>query len=145
MSAPLLLLFAVACSSRPEPQSARPGVPANSEVATALVIEQFLRAANSNDLDSMARLFGTRQGPVAQRMSKEDADRWLFTIANVLHHDSYSIKAREIVPGRREEATLVVVTMKVGTREVDVPWTLVFAESKTWLIEKIGLEALTGR
>jgi hypothetical protein len=42
----------------------------DSKLAPAMVVERFLRAANSNDLDTMARLFGTRAGPIAQRESR---------------------------------------------------------------------------
>jgi hypothetical protein len=77
----------------------------DSVLAPAMVVERFLRAANSNDLDTMARLFGTRDGAVAQRESQKDADDWMFALASVLRHTDYQILNEQIVPGRRQEAT----------------------------------------
>ena len=130
-------------SSQVEPP--RAVAPANAEVSTALVIDQFLRAANSNDLDTMARLFGTRDGSILRRDPKEHVDRQMFALASLLRHDSYSIKGQEVVPGRRDEATRVIVAMKFGDRNIDVPYTLVWANAGTWMVETIDLMAITRR
>jgi ABC-type transporter MlaC component len=121
------------------------GPPANAEVAASLVVDQFLRAANSNDLDTMARLFGNRDGPVANDENRQELDRRLFAIASVLHHDSYSIKGSQIVPGRRNEATQINVLMKFGTQEIEVPWLLVYSKNGNWLVESIDIEKITSR
>ncbi len=121
------------------------GPPANAEVAAPLVVDQFLRAANSNDLDTMARLFGNRNGPVANDENRQELDRRLFAIASVLRHDSYTIKGSQIVPGRRNEATQINVLMKFGTQEIEVPWVLVYSKTGNWLVESIDLEKITSR
>lgn len=131
------------CSSRRVEGSNE--LPANADVAAQLVIDQFLRAAMSNDLDSMARLFGTRNGSVIFRDPREDVDRQMFALASVLRHDSYAIKRVEVVPGRRNEATRVIVAMTIGERTVDVPYTLVYTTERTWLIEQIGITEITSR
>jgi hypothetical protein len=143
-SAVIITVLAAACGGG---QSAPPRTvaPANSEVATSLVIDQFLRAANSNDLDTMARLFGTREGSVLLRDPKENVDRQMFALASLLRHESYAIKGYEVVPGRREEATRAIVTMTISGREFDVPWTLVYATTNSWMVEEIGLNAITRR
>ena len=43
-------------------------------LATSLVIEQFLRAVNAKDLDTMARLFGTRDGSIRNRDPKQQVE-----------------------------------------------------------------------
>ena len=55
-------------------------------LAPPMVIERFLRAANQNDLDTMSRLFGTEQGPVAEQWPKKEQDDRLFLIASMLRH-----------------------------------------------------------
>jgi hypothetical protein len=135
-----------ACVSRVEgPVPAAPSPPRQPAVAGGLVIEQFLRAVNGNDLDTMARLFGTRQGPIVQLYERKRVDEWMFALASVLKHDNYAIQGTQVVPGRRDEATEVIVKMNVRGREVDVPYTLVWSDGKTWLIEKIAVDKVTGR
>jgi len=136
--------MATACASKRVVE--RPvGPPPNAEVAAPLVVDQFLRAANSNDLDTMARLFGNRNGPVANDENRQELDRRLFAIASVLRHDSYTIKGSQIVPGRRNEATQINVLMKFGTQEIAVPWVLVYSKNGNWLVESIDLEKITSR
>ena len=140
---PIVLLAMAACSSR---SVERVNVaPSNPEVATSLVIDQFMRATMSYDLDTMARLFGTVDGSILGWESRTEVDQRMFAIASLLRHDSYSIKGLEIVPGRREEATRVIVNMSLGEHSVDVPYTLVWSKNRTWMIEQIDLEAFTRR
>lgn len=140
-----LVVLAAACGGGPPPPSG-PTPPENSEVATTLVIDQFLRAVNSNDLDTMARLFGTRNGSILERDPRDHVDRQMFALASILRHESYQVVRREIVPGRRDEATQLIVRMKFANdKEVDVPYTLVYSTDRQWLIEIIDLQAITGR
>jgi hypothetical protein len=140
----LAAMMATACASKRVVD--RPvGPPPNAEVSASLVVDQFLRAANSNDLDTMARLFGNRNGPVANDENRQELDRRLFAIASVLRHDSYTIKGSQIVPGRRNEATQINVLMKFGAQEIEVPWVLVYSKDGTWLVESIDLEKITSR
>jgi hypothetical protein len=119
--------------------------PPNAEVAASLVIDQFLRAANSNDLDTMGRLWGNKKGPVMEQEPRADVERRLFAIASILHHDSYSIKGSQVVPGRRSEATRINVLMKFGNQEIEVPYTLVYSDAGNWLIENIKIDEITTR
>jgi hypothetical protein len=140
-----LLIVVPACSShRVEPAS--PVAPQDATVATQLVIDQFLRASNSNDLDTMARLFGTVDGSIRKWEKKDDVDKRMFAIASVLRHDSYTVKRQEIVPGRREQATRVIVSMRFPSQKtIDVPFTLVWTRDSVWLIEQIGITEITNR
>jgi hypothetical protein len=131
-------------SSPPPPQAA--GAPLGTgapSVATSLAIEQFLRAVNAKDLDTMARLFGTVDGPITRRDPKKDIDNRMFALAAVLRHEDYAIEGMQIVPGRRDEATRVNVRMTVQGQTVRVPYTLVWSRDGNWLIEQIGIEAVT--
>jgi hypothetical protein len=138
----VVLLAACGGASRPEPRNP---IPENPEVATQLVIEQFLRAVKSNDLDTMARLFGTVDGSILNRDPQDLVDEQMFALASILRHDSFTIQRFDIVPGRRDEATRAIVNMKIGDRRVDVPYTLVWSNDGTWMIEQIGIQAITNR
>ncbi|HEX7089711.1 MAG TPA: hypothetical protein VF192_06215 [Longimicrobiales bacterium] len=136
--APMLLLIA-ACATRTEP--IRPAATARG-VAPALAVERFLQAANRDDLVTMGRLFGTRDGPVIERDPREEVEKRMFAIAAILKHEDYQIEDERIVPGRAD-ATQLVVRMKIGQRQVPVAYTLVRSEDGAWLIEMIDLEAIT--
>jgi hypothetical protein len=135
------------CVSRVEgPGQVAPAAsPTDPMVAGAPVVEQFLRAANANDIDTMSRLFGTKQGPVARLWTKQQVEDQLYLLANVLKHENYGILRSEVVPGRRDEATSLIVQMTVRGRQVEVPYTLVWSDDRTWLIENIDLTKVTGR
>ena len=113
-----------------------------SSLAPSMVVERFLRAANSNDLDTMASLFGDAKGSWAETVSKKDADDRLFTLATLLRHSDYSIQREQLVPGRREEATQLPVELTIKGRKHTLPFVLVRFENG-WLIERIPVEIIT--
>ncbi|HSJ09676.1 MAG TPA: hypothetical protein VK928_07160 [Longimicrobiales bacterium] len=119
-----------------------PRASADPAVAPAMVIERFLRAANENDLDTMARLFGTTEGAVSTKWPKKEQDERMFIFASVLRHSDYSIGQEQIVPGRRHEAALFMVSMDISQNRVQVPFTVVRAKEH-WLIENIDITRVT--
>jgi hypothetical protein len=137
---PGLLLGAVAflcaCASS-APALREPGL------APTMTIERFLRAANQNDLDTMAALFGTREGSVARSWSRKEIDDRMFLLASLLRHSDYTISAEQIVPGRRDVATQYTVSLVLQQGPVQVPFTMVRFGSDQWIIEQIGIERIT--
>ena len=132
------LFVTAACATRTE------SVGGGSNVAPALVIEQFLRAANANDLDTMARVFGTSDGSIRERDTPKEVDDRMFALASILRHQDYSFEGEGIVPGRRDEAIRINVRLVLGPdRSVVVPFTLVMADGNQWMIEQIDIEKVT--
>jgi hypothetical protein len=127
----------------------------SSNVAPQLVVEQFLRAVNgafesndavrNNSLETMARLFGTRDGSIIKRDPRKDVDQRMFALASILRHDDYAIGNQQLVPGRQNEAIRLMVSMKFGPRNVNVPYTMVKTTKGDWLIEQIDVEPITSR
>jgi hypothetical protein len=131
-----------ACASREVPYvdaAAGPG----GVIAPSLVVEQFMRAANANDLAAMSRLFGTRDGPVARLDPRRQTEERMFAIASVLRHQDFSIEGQQVVPGRSEEAIQLVVRVTTTQQTASVPFTLVLTRDRTWLVEQIALDRLT--
>ena len=131
-----LVLFA-ACAG------AAPRAGASSPVGAALTIERFLAATNQNDLDTMASLFGTRDGSVTRTWSQKEIDERMLIFASVLRHTDYTIAGEQVVAGRREEATQLNVNMVIQGDTVQVPFLLVRTANQNWLIENIGIERVT--
>ena len=135
-------------------------------VAPMLSVERFLQASNARDYDSMARLFGSADGPVADTggsfgcafkrmgswvglgdrcMNHQEVELWMATLSDVLRHQDYKISSERLEPGRRHTTNRVGVDL---TRERgvvrDVPFLVVRTGAGSWLVEEIALEKITG-
>jgi hypothetical protein len=117
--------------------------PAHAGVAPVLVVERFLSAVNTNDLDTMARLFGTRDGSVLKRDPRAEVETRMYALASILRHKNYLLEGEGIVPGRLGEAVELVVRLEVDNRQVSVPFIVVQTRRDGWLIEQIGIERIT--
>ena len=119
-----------------------------SAVGPQLSVERFLQAANTRDLDSMSRLFGTPDGPIADTgstfgcafkkigswfggtpcLKRTDVEIRMDAIASVLRHTDYTVGRQEIVAGREHPTTRVLVDLVVTGRTVPaVPFVVVQA------------------
>lgn len=159
----LLVAVAVVSAGCASQQPAR-GPAAGPE--PMLSVERFLQAANTRDLDAMARIFGTADGPIAERagstlgcafrrmgswiglsrrcVSWQDIELRMNTIALILEHDDYRIRSESSVAGRRHPTTRLGVDLERGERRFDnVPFVVVRSTEGRWLIEEIGLDRIT--
>ncbi len=140
---PLLLLLTLAALPACVARTVDAGRAADRSVGPPLVLDRFLRAANENDLETMARLFGTEKGSIVRRDGEASAQERMFILASLLRHDDYVIEGNEVVPGRLQTATRLLVRMRFGDRSVVVPFTIVRSRDE-WLVERIGIERITG-
>ena len=135
-------------------------------VAPALSVERFLQASNTRDLRAMARIFGTRDGPVEDTgnsfacfwkkigsvfggescLKWSDVELRMDAIADILRHEDYAISSERMVAGSDVSMTRIGVDMSFpGQRSVqDVGFTVVLASGDRWLIQIIELEKITG-
>jgi hypothetical protein len=120
-----------------------PRAAVDSSVGPAMTVERFLRATNQNDLDTMASLFGNRDGSVTRIWSQKEVDERMLIFASVLRHTDYSFAGEELVAGRRDEATQLNVNMVIQGDTLQVPFTMVRTVDQNWLIENIGIENVT--
>lgn len=134
----LLLTAQAACVRKPVQRQ-----PAVSSVAPTLVVERFLRAVNANDVQTMARLFGTRDGSILNREKPDEVQKRMFILASLLHHDNYQMEGNQIVPGQLSDAIQLNVRMWFGERQVVLPFTLVRTKKDAWMVEKIGVDRLS--
>lgn len=138
--AALIPLLLVACS-QPVIREGRPTVRDPSAS-----VERFLRAANAEDLHTMAQLFGTSDGSVLLRDRQAEVEERMLALASLLRHDDVSLADERQVPGRSGEAVEVLVDLRLADEEeVRVPFTLVRAREGGWLVERIDIEVITAR
>ncbi len=136
----LLLLIAsiTACSSRPY------GNRGTLPVAPALTVERFLQAANTRDLATMSRLFGTDDGPIGDGGRRTEVELRMDLLAEILQHDNYEIVSERVVPGTEAPSNRVGVDLLLpgGNTVRDVGFTVVASDDR-WLIIVIELVKIT--
>lgn len=132
-----------ACSTQ-QVSSTRSGGAVVPGLGPVLTVERFLQAANTGDLETMAALFGTHEGPIDGR--REDIELRMSAIASILEHDDYEIGAETREPGRTHATRRINVTVVQGARRhEDVPFLVVETGDGAWLIEEIALDRITSR
>lgn len=121
----------------------RQQVVAANSVGPSLVVEQFLRAANAQEWSTLGRLFGTKDGPVANRDDAKLVEQRMAVIGRELQHQDFDITSEQAVPGRSNEATRLIVKLRKDGKDYNVPFTLVRYKQNSWLVEQIGLDVIT--
>ena len=113
-------------------------------IAPALTVERFLQAANTRDLETMSRLFGTDDGPIGDRRSRVEVELRMDVIAEILTHDDYEITSERRVPGAEVPSNRIGVDLLLpsGTTVEDVGFTVVESDDG-WLINVIELVKIT--
>ena len=139
----LLLTSAGTCTTRTTVSQSE------MQVVPALTVQRFLQAANTRDLETMSRLFGTDDGPVGDRWSREEIELRMDVLAEILQHADYEIISERPVPGAASPSNRVGVDILIlipgGTTMVrDVGFTVVLASTNQWLINLIDVEKITG-
>ena len=158
----LLLVLASAVAGCATVQARGPG----AGVVAQLSLERFLQAANARDLEGMARLFGTQNGPAwdtgstfgcmfkkigswfgsSPCVKKRDVEIRMDAIAQVLRHEDYRVVQEEPVAGRLNDALRIVVDLTVNGGNVPgVPFVMVRAGEGQWLVEEIDLQKVMAR
>jgi hypothetical protein len=114
-------------------------------VAASLTVERFLQAANTRDLETMSRLFGTDDGPIGDTASREEVELRMDVIAEILRHIDYEIISETRVPGAQVTSRRlgVDIVLPQGTRVPDVGFTVVLGSPNRWLINVIELVKIT--
>ena len=148
-----------ACTTQVGPSEVAP-------VAAQLSVERFLQAANDRDVQSMGRLFGTAEGPLADTggsfgcffkkigswfggtscTKRTDVELRMDAIASVVQHEDYRIVREEAVAGRTSPTRRVLVDFDMGSRSVSAaPFVVVQTGGGRWLVQEVPLETIMGR
>jgi len=154
-----LALLASACTTQVAVNPA-------TAVGPQLSVERFLQAANTRDLDSMGRLFGTEDGPLGDTgstfgcffkkigswfgasscQSRQEIELRMDAIAEILSHEDYQIGGQQMVAGRNSPTTRLMVDLTVrGEQVTDIPFVVVQASQGRWLVEFVDLQRVMAR
>jgi hypothetical protein len=110
-----------------------------------LVVERFLQAVNTRNLETMSRLFGTEDGPFGDRRSREETELRMDALVQILMHDDYEIRSERRVAGASAPSNRISVDMVMlnGITVRDVGFTVVLASTNRWLISEIEVVKIT--
>lgn len=124
-----------ACGGRPAATVPAPSAP-------EATVAQFIAAANANDLERMAALWGTERGPSTATNPNSPAvqRQQLQIMQRLLVCDEHRVTGAQTLVGEVERRQLMVELVRNG-RRANVPFTLVQARTGGWLISEIGLDA----
>ena len=104
-------------------------------------VRGFMDAIKTEDLTTMAGLWGTRDGVAARDMDREELIRRLTVIMTYLAHDEYELIERaNALMSTRDQRSVTVRVWRVGCIS-DVPFTVVWA-GDGWLVQAMDLEAV---
>ena len=136
----LAVLLLAACTSQAIPPRSTPGAP-----AARAAVEKFFRLVEEKDYSEMGYVFGTEDGPLIRRDPPAEVERRMYTIATILDHTSFSVASERPVPGRTGRAVEVTVDMTQRGVRYQVPTVAVLGDGNRWYVERIDLEAVTGK
>jgi hypothetical protein len=69
----------------------------------------------------------------------------MFALATVLQYEDFEIQGEQLVPGRSEEATRLMVKMSINQKSYVVPFTIVRYKNSNWLVEQVGIDVITSQ
>jgi hypothetical protein len=128
---PALLL--VACGGGGGAKQAQPATSA------AEAVQSFMRAVADSNLDKMASLWGTPNGPAIKTHQPADWQRRIVIMQAYLRNDSFRITSDLPDPDENRRAQQVEIRRKTCTWTV--PFVSVKARNGSWLVTQIDLTA----
>jgi hypothetical protein len=107
-------------------------------------VRGFMDAVKSQDITTMAGLWGTRDGVAANSMDREELVRRLRVIMTYLAHDEYELSSVGNDLLGTESQRVVTVRVSRDNCVSEVPFTVVRADDG-WLVQSMDLEATVSR
>jgi hypothetical protein len=129
----LVALICLACGKGPPP-------PAPQSLQQTL--KEFMAAVKANDLDRMKSLWGSERGPASGYMDATYVQRSLTVFQIYLNHTDYRVIDGPLpVAGKDRQQTFRVELQRPNGCRVVIPIDLVRANSGSWLVNDVHLEA----
>lgn len=103
-------------------------------------VRRYVTAADAKDVGGLAAVWGTAQGPLADRASRAEIERRAFIVFCHLQHDAVELTGPALGEGGRR---LFRVALRQGERSATTTFTTVQnARSKRWFVETFDLPAV---
>lgn len=137
LAATLVAASVVACGGSLSSSPAEYGAPSSEQA-----VRGFLGALSREDVPSMARHFGTREGPAEKRWGTEEVEQRMLVLSGLLEHETHDVRRARLTEPR-EDRNRYLVTLQ-GTRygAVTLPVVTVRSGSGRWFVERIDTTPL---
>lgn len=114
--------------------------PAEPQTSAAGAVRSFMQAVADSNVDKMASLWGTANGPASRTRQPPDWERRVAIMQAYLRNDSFRITSdvpEQADPSRRAQQ----VEIKRQTCTWTVPFVTVKARDGSWLVTQVDLAA----
>ena len=124
------------------PRPVAPGTPGAETPREA--VQQFMAAAKSENLEAMANVWGSAQGPAHATMSRQVWEQRLIVMIGCLKHDSYQI-ARESPGTGGDRLFEIEIRFRDLTRRSNFTATrsAVSGSAGRWLVQDFDIQQLS--
>jgi hypothetical protein len=102
-------------------------------------VQKFMATAKDQNIQAMAEIWGTRQGPASATMEQERLEKSLIFMMRCLRHDSYSIVSETQVAGGDRQFT---VQLRRGTLTATSPFKATPGPNSRWYLQSFEPEPL---
>lgn len=127
------VLFLVACGGGGGPADVQPATSGNEAVRS------FMQAVADSNVEKMASLWGTANGPASKTNQPSDWQRRIAIMQAYLRHQSFRITSDQ--PEAAENRRALQVEIKRDTCTWTVPFVAVRVPNGSWLVTQIDLAA----
>jgi hypothetical protein len=121
-------------------RSAQPAGGAGGALSATAAVQEFLAAAHGGSVQTMASLFGTANGAIAQRDSPNDVEKRMRTLQCYLTHDS--ARVLDDAPGLGAERR-VTVELRQRNLQRRTTFTSIMGPHQRWYVESFDISAVT--
>jgi hypothetical protein len=112
--------------------------PVQPSTSAAAAVRSFMQAVADSNVDKMASLWGTANGPASQTRQPPDYERRVAIMQAYLRNDSFRVTSDiEETPTRRS----LQVQLRRETCTWSVPFVSVKANNGSWLVNQVDLTA----
>jgi hypothetical protein len=126
-------LLLAACGGGGGAQQAQPATSA------AEAVQGFMRAVADSNIDKMASLWGTANGPASKTRQPPDWERRIVIMQAYLSNDSFRVTSD--VPDPDENRRAQQVEIKRQTCTWNVPFVSIKTRDGSWLVTQVDLTA----
>ena len=106
-----------------------------------LAVQSFMQAVNDTNLVAMGQLWGTEQGPAANRMPRDELEKRLIIMQRYLSNNSFEVQPAQpgtVLPQSNAEQFYSVRFVRSDGCARTVPFTVV-RSGNGWLVSDIDL------
>ena len=140
----VFMLLTASCRPRATATESSPGAvaPASNVVGASTpraALEAFLAGVRAQDLQAMSAVWGTKDGPAREKVSRQYIEKQTFVMQCYFSHDRYRVmNETQGLEGRR----VIRVSLTKGNLTRETTFTIIEGPSRRWYVEEADIMAV---